>query len=84
MSERAQSQTAIEECPNCGETNDLVRGDEHDEGMFSHNETVCYGCDRVFDAFGEQTGGVNSDVARELHSSMVDALKQAAAERDDS
>lgn len=64
--------SAINTCPNCGEKDDLVAGDDYDGGSFGPDDTVCLGCDRVFDANGEWCGGVNSEVAEELHSTFMD------------
>jgi hypothetical protein len=67
------------ECPNCGESEELVAGDEYQSGMFGADDTVCLGCDRVFGPDGDWRGGVNSEVAEELHSTFLDALSGAVA-----
>jgi len=71
--------TVLDACPNCGEEDDLVAGDEYDSGSFSEDVTVCFGCDRVFDSDGDWFGGVNSEVAEELTSTFMDALSGAVA-----
>jgi hypothetical protein len=69
----------LECCPNCGEVEDLVLSEEYDGGGFEADDTVCLGCDRVFGPDGEWRGGVNSEVAKELHSTFMDALSGAVA-----
>jgi hypothetical protein len=71
--------SVLDTCPNCEEDNELVAGDEYDGGSFSADDTVCLGCDRVFGPDGEWRGGVNSEVAEQLHSTFVDALNGAVA-----
>ena len=69
----------ITTCPNCGETDDLVAGDDYEGGSFGAGDAVCLGCDRAFGPDGQWCGGVNSDVAVELHSTFMDALSGAVA-----
>lgn len=71
--------STLSKCPNCGEQDDLVAGDDYDGRAFSADDTVCLGCDRVFDSGGEWFGGVNSEVAEELHSTFIDALSEKVA-----
>lgn len=70
---------ALDACPNCEDGDDLVAGNEYDGGSFNADDTVCLGCDRVFGPDGEWRGGVNSEVAEELHSTFMDALSGAVA-----
>jgi Zn finger protein HypA/HybF involved in hydrogenase expression len=60
-------ETVLDSCPECGSTDELVRGDLFDgDNTFDYQNTVCRSCARVFDAFGDLRGGVNNDVAASL------------------
>jgi len=71
--------TVLDACPNCESGEDLIPGSEYDSRTFSEETTVCLGCDRVFDSDGQWFGGVNSDVAAELHSTFMDELSGVVA-----
>lgn len=71
--------SVLDACPNCEGADELVAGDEYDGGSFNADDTVCLGCDRVFGPDGEWRGGVNSEVAEELHSTFMDTLSGAVA-----
>lgn len=73
------SKPVLESCPNCGEDEELIAADDYDSGAFGPEDTVCLGCDRVFDSDGEWSGGVNADGAEQLHSAFMDALSGAVA-----
>lgn len=72
----------LDECPNCGST-DLTPGNEINEAFWDDTDTGCQNCTRVFDARGRQQGGFDSDVAREMHSAMLDGLKESLGVDDD-
>lgn len=72
----------LDECPNCGST-DLTPADEINDSLWDDTDTGCQDCTRVFDARGRQKGGFDSDVARELHSAMLDGLKESLGVDDD-
>jgi hypothetical protein len=73
-----QPPVRLEQCPNCGEKDELVDGSEYN-GPFEAGDTVCLACDRVFNTKANQIGGINSEVAEELHSSLLDALTKKVA-----
>ncbi len=69
----------LDECPDCGGT-DLEPADCVDASMWDDTDTACNDCTLVFDARGRCTGGFDSDVAAELHSAMLDSLKETLSE----
>ena len=51
--------------------------DEINDAFWDDTDTACHDCTQVFDARERGQGGFDSDVARDLHSTTVDALLDA-------
>ncbi len=66
----------LDECPECGGTN-LSTAAEINDAVWGDTATACHDCTSVFDARERFSGGFDSDVARELHSTAVDAVLDA-------
>lgn len=66
----------LDECPDCGGQN-LSTADEINISFWDDTDTACHDCELVFDSRGAFQGGFDSDVARDLHSTAVDELRES-------